>query len=84
MKPCPCGRATPASAFDRALFGWVAVGPGHVCRPCLDAPSRATGVAPHAVVRVLRGQSVQETTHAAVCAEARRLGLIGDAPARAA
>lgn len=47
----------------------------------LSALSLATGVAPHAVVRVLRGQSVQETTHAAVCAEARRLGLIAaDAP----
>lgn len=52
----------------------------------LSALSAATGVAPHAVVRVLRGQSVQETTHAAVCAEAWRLGLIVDAntPARAA
>jgi len=82
VKPCPCGRAAPASDLDRVLFGWTVV-----CRPCLDALSAATGVAPHAVVRVLRGQSVQETTHAAVCAEARRLGLIGvdtTAPARAA
>lgn len=41
---CACGRAVPATEFDRVLFRWVAVGAGWICAPCDAAPRcRAEG-----------------------------------------
>lgn len=38
-----CPRALPASALDRILFGWVAVGPAWVCKVCKGCSASGAG-----------------------------------------